>query len=89
MSSVRSRAHGDWVERVLQTDWGLWSFKLRTAEKEAGAFSEPFDTRVAEMSGALGLPSNNDVKLYGTYIPLELPEEGKTPKGITGVHSCR
>jgi hypothetical protein len=66
----------------MQTDWGLAGLKVRVGS-DPGKLSTPITVPVMELSGALGLASNAENKLYGAYLPTELPNGDKTPKGIT------
>jgi hypothetical protein len=66
----------------LQTDWGLAGFRLRVGSA-TDRLSEPIGMAVSELSGALGLASNAESKLYGAFLPFELPDGKTTPKGVT------
>ena len=68
---------------LLQTDWGMAALKFRVGT-DPSKLSEPVTTNLVELSKALNLPSSASAKLYGAFVPLELPpEDGTAPKGIS------
>jgi hypothetical protein len=66
----------------MQTDWGISAIKFRVGP-DPGNLSEQITAPLTELSGALSVPSSATVKLYGTYVPLELPKGNEAPRGIS------
>ena len=68
---------------VLQTDWGMAAMTLRSPNNPlTGGDEAPYNVPLTELSKALGM--NVKSKLYGTFVPLEVPDGITKPKGITG-----
>ena len=66
----------------MQTDWGLASIRLRVGTDPSN-LGDAITVPITELSGALGLASSAEVKLYGAYLPIELPNGETAPRGIS------
>lgn len=47
--------------------------------------SDPVSIPMADLTKTLGQNANS--KLFGTFLPLELPNGVSTPRGVTGARS--
>jgi hypothetical protein len=77
----------------MQTDWGLSGLRFRVGS-DPSKLSSQIETPLVEVAGALGMASDANNKLFGAYIPLELPDpsSGNAPRGITSMlrsHCCQ
>lgn len=63
---------------MLQTDWALSriGLKIGSAPDAPEAI-----LRLTEVGSKLGM--NASSKIYGTFIPLEVPDGNSTPRGIS------
>ena len=66
----------------MQTDWAIAAMRFRVTPEGADA-STPVEIALSEVGSKLGM--NSSSKLYGTFIPLEVTDGTRTPRGISGV----
>lgn len=66
---------------VYQTDWGMSGMVLRTGSAESVSSNDAFVVPLTPLGSALGMDAQ--AKVYGTFIPLELPDGTRAPRGLT------
>lgn len=70
----------------LQTDWALSRMGIRIG---SGDDAPTAVVPLTELGSKLGM--NSSAKIYGTFIPLEVPDGVNTPRGISSAvfhHYC-
>lgn len=67
----------------VQTDWAIAAMNFRVAP-DGGApdTATPVQVPLTEVGSKLGM--NSSSKLYGTFIPVEVPDGTRAPRGISG-----
>ena len=69
-------------EAAVQTDWALSRITLRIGSGGVVGPDDPEATvPLTELGSKLGM--NASAKIYGTFIPLEVPNGTSTPRGIS------